>query len=216
MAIYTPQGLKIRVSLDFAFALMARLYPRVGAFRVLKTAEGIEEIPSAVSSVVAVFCLLTTVTPMYIAIWTIGSYLAVGLLRQFGVFVLPGLIALGTFKSHLTFFSVPWDFLALMAYAYYAIGWVGVTAIALGKIGGRIVLFIVEMVTHRRAYRRTGVNLTSSEDAFFHAYLTHAEAVNAPMNLDVSSEELREEYWRDCYTDLAHHWPEVVRRFTDE
>ena len=54
MAIFTPRRLKVRLPTDYSFALMARLYPRVGAFKVLKTVEAIEHIPSVLAFCVAI------------------------------------------------------------------------------------------------------------------------------------------------------------------
>ncbi len=41
MAIFTPTGLKTRLSVDYAFGLMARLFPKITPFKFLKTIEGV-------------------------------------------------------------------------------------------------------------------------------------------------------------------------------
>ncbi len=56
MAIFTPRGLKIRLPVDYAFALMARLYPKVDAFKVLKTTESLELIPSVITLLTGLVC----------------------------------------------------------------------------------------------------------------------------------------------------------------
>lgn len=40
MALFTPRGLKVRLPMSYAFALIARVYPRSDAFRVLQLTEG--------------------------------------------------------------------------------------------------------------------------------------------------------------------------------
>jgi hypothetical protein len=42
MALFTPRGLKVRLA--YAFALMARVYPKTDAFRVLQLTEEVENL----------------------------------------------------------------------------------------------------------------------------------------------------------------------------
>jgi hypothetical protein len=44
--IVTPRKLKIDLPLGYAFALIARVYPKVDAFQFLKRVEGIQKIHS--------------------------------------------------------------------------------------------------------------------------------------------------------------------------
>ncbi len=68
MPIYTPRGLKVRLSIDYAFALMARLHPGVNAFQVLKTTEGIESLPQSFAFLAALFCFVLKLTPSQIGV----------------------------------------------------------------------------------------------------------------------------------------------------
>lgn len=58
MAIYTPRGLKIRLSIQYCFTLLARLYPEVDPYTVLKTTEGLEFIPSFLAVLASLICFL--------------------------------------------------------------------------------------------------------------------------------------------------------------
>ena len=73
MAIYTPRGLKVRLPIDFAFALIARLYPKYDAFKVLRTTEAIELMPKALSAVAGIICFLMELDWTVIAVVVFGT-----------------------------------------------------------------------------------------------------------------------------------------------
>ena len=68
MSIYTGRGLKIRLPIDYGFALMQRLYPAVDAFKVLRTTEGLELLPSCMAFIAAILCFMNHASPTTIAI----------------------------------------------------------------------------------------------------------------------------------------------------
>lgn len=96
MALYTPRGLKIRIAVPDAFGLMARLYPKVSAFRVLKTTEGIESLTSLATFIAAITCFIMKIDPFQIALVISITYIVSILINTFGLFIIPGQVALGT------------------------------------------------------------------------------------------------------------------------
>lgn len=71
MAIYTPRGLKIRLSVDHAFTLMARLFPDVDAFKILKTTEGLESIPATLAFITGLASFSLHLHPLEIGFYVL-------------------------------------------------------------------------------------------------------------------------------------------------
>ncbi len=95
MAIYTPRGLEINLPLPYAFALMQRLYPRVDAFKVLKTAEGLESIPGVLTFVSGLACFYLKADPYQIGLCILCGSVIGTVITLFGLMV-PGLPFMGT------------------------------------------------------------------------------------------------------------------------
>lgn len=73
MTIITPRGLKVRIPVPYAFALMARLYPEVSPFRVLKTTEGIESIPGMLAFTFGITAIVNHFPPLHVAYAVFGQ-----------------------------------------------------------------------------------------------------------------------------------------------
>ncbi len=58
MALFTPRGLKVRLTKAYAFALMARVYPRTDAFRILQLTEEVENLPDTATYIAAMALFL--------------------------------------------------------------------------------------------------------------------------------------------------------------
>jgi hypothetical protein len=212
MAIFTPRGLKIRLPLEYAFALIARLYPKVDAFKVLKTTEGLESIPSLITFITGLLCFY-----LHLPIFEVGLYVFIAsligfLITLFGFYLLPGLVRLGTFYSYISGFGIL--LILLVVYGFITVGWQGVIAFFVAKFTAEIIKIAIETIQMKKIHSKTGLALTVSEINFFNAYKLHASGLGKTMDITVSDEELKEENWRPVFEDLAIKWPEVVRRFT--
>ena len=212
MAIFTPRGLKIRLPFDYTFALIARLYPKIDAFKVLKTTEGLESIPGMLAFIVGVTSFYLRLDPYMIGLYVLIASVAGTIITTFGIFVIPGLPKLGTFYSYISGFYIL--IAVLVVYGFVSVGWQGVAAFFIGKIIAEIIKWGAEFWNTNRIHSKIGVPLTGSEVNFLNAYRLHAKEVGKSTEIDVSDEELKEENWKEVFEDLATKWPEVVRRFT--
>ncbi len=212
MAIFTPRGLKIRLPFNYAFALIARLYPKIDAFKVLKTTEGLESIPSLIIFVVGLICFYLRLSPFEIGVYVFVASIAGFLIILFGLYIIPGLDYLGTFYSYISGFGILLILLAV--YGFITVGWQGVLIFFIARFLSGIVKMVMEMMQVKKNHSKIGLALTLSETNFLNAYRLHASKLGKTTNITVSDEELKEENWKPVFEDLATKWPEVVRRFT--
>src|SRR5260221_13982219 len=193
MAIYTPRGLKIRLSVDQTFALMSRLYPEVDAFHILKLTEGLEAVPTMLGLIAGLICFYFKVSAFQIGILVFVAGLAGELITTFGLFFIPGLPKLGELYSYLSGYGI-W-LLITIVFGFISVGWLGVAAFFIGKflalgIGARL-----DMWNMKRIHSKTGLAPTKSEVNFFNAYRLYANKLGKSTNIDVSQDELKEENW---------------------
>lgn len=211
MAIYTPRGLKIRLSIPHAFALVARLYPRVSAFRVLKTTEGLESVPDLLAMLACLASFVARAEPLQIGLYTLGAAVVGKLITLFGFYIIPGLPMLGTMYSYASGFGVL--FILVAVAGFVLVGWQGVVAFLVAKLLAGIVNTVLDFTNTYRIYKQLGIAITTSQINFFNAYRLHASKLGETTDISVSDEELNEENWREAFEDLATSWPEVVSRF---
>ncbi|MBI4846305.1 MAG: hypothetical protein HY810_07545 [Candidatus Omnitrophica bacterium] len=214
MAIFTPRGLKIRISIPYAFALLSRLYPKVSAFRVLKTVEGIELLPKAVTFITAIICFILKIEPVRIFYLVFASYLIITLINTFGFYVIPGLVSIGTIFSYISGYGI--YLISLIIIGFILTGWQGLMALFAAKSLGWVITFFIELLQTKRIYNLGGHAFTASERNFFNAYRLHASRMGVTTNIDVADEELKEEYYMKSLEELSYKWPEVVNRFTTD
>lgn len=62
--ILTNKDLKIRFSLSICYALMARLYPSVNEFKILRRTEALENYPILMRDLLAIVCFYKQVEPI--------------------------------------------------------------------------------------------------------------------------------------------------------
>jgi hypothetical protein len=225
MAIYTPRGLEINLRVPYAFALMQRLYPKVDAFKVLKTTEALESIPAALAFSSGLACFYLKVGYYHIALYSFALFMAGVVITFLGIMV-PVLPSLGTFYSYVSGFGIL--LVGLIAYGFVTVGWRGVMAYFVGRCGAGIVAWAIDGWNTRRIYARDRALFHLSEINFLNAYRLHAsETIDAisfdsyysefkrKMDVAVSDEEMKEDNWKACFDDLALRWPEVASRFAD-
>ena len=212
MAIYTPRGLKIRISVPYAFGLMARLSPKVSPFRILKTTEGIDSVPSMLAFFAGLVAFAMRLSPIEIGLLVAGAHLFGNLLNMFGLFVIPGLVRLGTFYSNLAGYGV--FLIVLLAVGFVMVGWQGLLAFLVGRLVSGLTSCVLECWRAGRYHKLGGYPFSPSEINFFNAYRLHASRVNVTTDIDLDDSELEEEHWGPTFEQFASEWPTVVRRFT--
>lgn len=212
MAIYTPRGLKIRLPINYAFALMARLNPNVDAFRVLKTTEGIESLPGAFAFLTGLLCFFLAVTPLKIGITVFIVTVLLGLMTRYGFYVFPGIVQVGTIYSYLAGFGIL--LILLLVLGFLLAGWKGIVAFLIGRLLAGIVNGALNW--HRAYYYHSvlGDAVTASEVNFINAYRLHASKLGVTTDISVSDDEMLQDNWYPAFVALTIKWPEVTARFT--
>lgn len=191
---------------------MARLYPEVDAFKILKTTEGLESIPGMLSFIVGLISFYLGLDPYQIALYTFTASIVGTIITTFGIYIIPGLTQLGTFYSYVSGFGIL--LIILSTYGFVSVGWQGVVAFFIGKLIAGIINTGIGFWNTKRIYSQLGIPMTMSEINFFNAYRLYASEIGKSTEIAVTDEELTEENWKECYEDLALKWPEVVQRFT--
>lgn len=214
MAIYTPRGLKIRLPLPYVFGLLSRLSPKVSAFRVLKTTEGIESLPGMLAFVGGIISFLAHLAPLHIGLIVAIAQFAGSLGNRFGFYRIPGLVPLGTSFSYIEGYG-PF-FVIILVIGISTSNWVGVAAFLAGKIVGGVISFSVELWLMSRLRRPGCKGLTPSDLNFFAAYRLHASRIGVTTSVGLKDEEIEETHWMPTFVDLAMNWPKVVARFTQD
>lgn len=212
MAIYTPRGLKIRISVPYAFGLIARLYPKVSAFKVLKTTEGIESFTSTATFIAVIICFFMYLDPLKILLIISIIYVITVLLNTFGLFIIPGQVAIGTLYSYISGYGL--IIICVVLVGYFTIGWQGLVAYFIGKFIGWCVGRVIEVMETKRYFKLTGHPFTVSERSFFNSYRLHAVKHGITTDIELSEEEMEEDNWGPSFEDLVTKWPKVVARFT--
>ena len=212
MAIYTPRGLKVRIAIPYAFGLMARLYPKVSPFRILKTTEGIESLPGMLAFGAGIIAFVSRMPPLQIGLTVGGAQLSGVLINLFGFYIIPGLIPLSTLCSYIS----GWGIFLIVAsvVGFIFAGWQGVLAFFIGKVIVMAISQVLDFCQARRSYKLIGYPFTSSEVHFFNAYLLHASRLGITTDIDLKDEEMSEDHWGPVFENFALKWPEVVSRFT--
>ena len=193
---------------------MARLYPKVDAFRILKTTEGIDSVGSMLALFTAILCFLLRVPPLESGVVILGTALAGDFMMLRGLFIVPGLVGLGTIYSYLAGFGV---YLAAgIVVGFFTLGWRGALVYPLAAVCLQIGHFALDGVITRRTLKMSGLVMTASERHFINAYRLHAQRIGETTDIGLPDWELEEENWAPVFEDLSMKWPRVVERFTPD
>ncbi len=213
MSFMTPRGLKIRIEIPYAFALMARLAPKRSAFRVLKTVEGLEQIPPIFGFIAAFYVLLTS-PAIFLLIYSIVIGRVIGtLIIWFGLFIIPGLTQIATIVSYLSGYGILLTISVVTS--FLIIGWQGVLALIGGWLISMLASGIIQWTIGWVRSKQIGQPITQSEINFFNAYRLHADACGVTPDLVLSQEEEQSGKWLACLEEYASNYPQAVSRFAD-
>lgn len=212
MPVYTPRGLKIWLSVEHTFALLARLYPSVSPFAVLKTTEGIATIPLLLATCVALIAFIANLHYLLVGFSIIIASSVGTFIANKVPFAIPGLVPAATALSYVSGFGL--ILVPVCVLGYIKCGMIGVVVYLIGSF----VSFLLSQVMENRfasfAKAATGLTLTAHEVFFFQAYKRHAGRIGADTNVNVTDEELEESNWMPVLCDLALQWPHLVQRFS--
>lgn len=215
MAIMTPRGLKIRLDVRTAFALIARLWrrdARTDAFCVLKTCEALEDVPAVLACVGALASAYNIEWPAWSIVVAMAAGRCVGVIltrtTAFELLRLSGIISLARIWSWVAGYGLLLlgSLVAVWSMrGYEGIGW---------WLVGSVVGFLAQMGLEFMIAFHAGS--TMSEINFLGAYRLHARRLGVQTDPKVTLAEIESAAWRDCLIDYAVKWPEAVARFPDK
>lgn len=213
MAIYTPRGLKIRFSVPYCFSLMARIYPEVTPYNVLKTTEGIENISDLLAVLAAFVIILINPSESFLVIGSIimTLYLIGYFMKITGVFFIPMIVPFATLFSYVQGYGIITVVLAITGYIKF--GLTKTVLILVVLVIANLLDYILELLRAIIARYKNSPHLTVSELDFLNAYQLYAAKVGASIDIYVSEEEIAQGNWQETYIWLKNNWPEITYRF---
>jgi hypothetical protein len=216
MAIYTPRGLKIRLGKPYAFALMARVFPKVDAFRVLQLTEEVENLASLATFIAGLVAFGLRLDPLTIGMVIGITYFSFKMSHLFGLFIPPFKLLLPLSRVYSWFAGYGVFLIGLLILGFFTVGWQGIAAFIVARVLASWLAGAIDLAYGRYVFKKTGVSITPSERSFFHAYRLSADQVGASRSLEVSEKEMQPDNWQEVFTDLMMKWPVVVSRFTPD
>jgi hypothetical protein len=216
MALFTPRGLKVGVATPYAFALMARVYPRVDAFRVLQLTEEIENLSGLAAFICGLIVFGLRLPPLQIAAIVFATVAVFRLVHLLGLFVPPFTFLLPVSRIYSFVAGYGLFLAALLIFGFFTVGWRGVVTYVTARICCAVLFWFIELAWSRRSHRLTGFAFMASERSFFHAFRLAASRLGVSTDLHVPDEQLDRSQWEHVFTDLAVKWPVVVSRFTND
>ncbi|MCC6795750.1 MAG: hypothetical protein IT366_11590 [Candidatus Hydrogenedentes bacterium] len=216
MAIYTPTGLKIRLPVPYAFALMSQLEQRVTPFRLLMTTEGIELVPNMLRLATALMCFHFQQSFAATFLWCVLATIVGMLLNVIGAHRVPGLVRASTIYS----FVNVWEICTVAAVLLGSIvaGWQVAAAYCLSCAAGWVLGFLEEYVEEgllaAHVPRVIGIPLVGAERSFINAYRYHATRTGL-RNLihENDASIINEGNWKDTLVRFDASWPQVAMQF---
>lgn len=210
MAIYTPRGLKIRLSVPYCFSLMARLHPEVTPYKVLRTAEGIEGISDLLAVLAAFAIILINPSDSFLVNGSIivALYLVGYFMKITGVFFIPMIVPLATLFSYIQGYGI--ITVALAIAGYIKLGLTKTVLILVAVVIANLLDYVLELLRVIIAKNKNNQYLTVSELDFLNAYRFYAAKVGANMDIFVSEEEISNGNWFEPYIWLENNYPGIT------
>ena len=213
MAVYTPRGLKIRLSIQHCFTLIARLRPNIDAFKLLQRIEGMDDIINFIPFVMGVICFIFKLEYLYIGLYVMLAVLLANLINLYGLYIIPGLIKASLGFSYFSGYYLHYVVLAILGFVM--MGWRGIVAFVLGRIIGGFIFFTFNMVYSKHQFNKYGVHFGITEREFFNAYRMYASKFNVTTNIDLSNEEMESEDWNEAFYEYMQKCPGAASKCSD-
>jgi len=213
MAVYTPRGLKIRLSPRHCFTLISRLYPKVTAYKVLTLVEGLDSIIDLLPFLFWISCLLFDVEPLITCIIVaIGAILAY-VISFYGLYIFPGLVTVSLIFSYLSCFYI--HYLAVIVLGI-VLGWKWSLAFFVGRIVGGLINHIIFPIIMKRQLKKYGITFGISEREFFNAYRLKAQTEGKTININLTDIELNDDSsWKVVFQNYAETCPSIASKCSE-
>ena len=204
MTIYTPTGMPINFSMDYAFTLLARLSPKYSAHRVLKIADGIDKAPESVAYLIGFITFPSYCSPIaiFILVLTLPSIIRLAGLNSKYVNEIVYLGVIFTSIGKLGLFTV-----SLFLLGWYSVGWHGLIAFLCARFIGSIISTNLESQERFRIHQLSGANYSEFDRCFIDAYRFCAKRVGVTLETELSNEELKSTIWQLMINDYAQKNP---------
>jgi hypothetical protein len=199
MTIYTPFGMPISFPMDYAFTLLARLYPKYRPSKVLKIAEGMDKAPEAVACLLSFVVFSLNLSPIVLFI---------------SASVIPGIIYWMQVRSKFIelvvylgiIFRMIGNFgiitIGLTLFGYYSSGWQGVAVFLSTRFLGLIVIYsFIDIQEIKRQVSLGGFKYNRYDMYFIDAYRFCANKIGVTLDLSVADQEIESDQWRAIYAD---------------
>ena len=210
MSIYTPTGLKLNISIELAFGLMSRLFPKISPFMFLKYVEGLESLPMAISFLVGVFSMLNMYPPYEIALYTFSAYLFGFIISFIGTFN-KYILWIGTLYSYLSGYGLYIFIASIIGYFYSDIK--GIIGFFIAKLFGYGVVQLIDVFYIKYYNKKHSKLYSTAERNFFSVYKYFAFLMNKNPETILTSSEILKNTWKKSYEHLNENWPSVTKRF---
>lgn len=184
--VYTPRGLKVRLSPEVAFGLLGRLWPRARPAAVLATTEALDEIPVLMLYVGGVVALSVSLGILQAVLCGLAFTLAGKIILWFGVFVVPGIVTAGYWFSYIPVFVY---FPGMFVFGYLVSGLRGVVSWGCAYVVASVACQLFDLSVMRLRHAAAGILLTQSEVAFMNAYRLHATRLGVTTDLEIRPDE---------------------------
>lgn len=195
---------------------MARLFPKVDAFRVLQFTEEVENMPALAGFISSIVAFSMRLPPLQIGIVVFAVVFAFRLFHLFGFFVPPFTFLFPVSRVYSLVAGYGILLIGVLVFGYFTTGWPGVLAFVVARISCGFIFGVVEIWWMGRIHQQIGFPFTMSERSFFHAFRLLAVRFGASTDLHVSDHELAPANWEHVFHDLVLKWPVVSERFTDD
>ena len=204
-AFITPRGVKIRMPVEDAFAMMGRLYPKRKPEEILKTVEGLDFISNMVVYITLLFLIYMNVN--------IISFI---LLTSIAVIFAKFIVHKGLIFSHRMI--IPY-YLSLIPFTiWYAVMFVfaflnnGLSGVGI-LLGALIISFVIENIYESFVVKAYNGKITMAEIEFILAYRLHAVSVNIAWEEDCydMEAEIENNTWEKPLYEYISKFPHTIR-----
>ncbi|OUL18759.1 hypothetical protein BV372_33975 [Nostoc sp. T09] len=204
MTIYTPGGMPINVPMNYAFTLLARLYPKYRPHKVLKIAEGMDKAPEAVAYLLAfiLFALRFSSAIIFISIFVIPAILRYKQIRSKYIDLVVNLGVIFSTIGHFGIISI-----GLAVFGYYSVGWQGLVAFLGARVLGGVINTILEAQEKNRIRVVAGVWYNEFDRCFVDAYRFCANKIGVTLDPSASEGEIESNRWKIFYIDYSQQNP---------
>jgi hypothetical protein len=194
---YTPGGLRIRIPVQEAFSLIARIHPNRKGIDILRTTDGLDKFPSFFTDIVVLSLLWYQINLWGLVAGAVLSTIVFTLMVVFGVFT--GVSSL-VWRLHKVLPDViRWAVVYGLAYLIQGVDGMKITLFAL--LAGYVTEVLLD------AFITMAFKMTISELEFLQAFQFHAKKFGITYLEQPTSEEIEEGKWLVPLTEYASAVP---------